>query len=88
MTRIPLVDPNDPEIDPDVCLRFTEQVRIAEARGLAPVIHNVTRAIAHHPVALQALFQLSQVGYSGGSLPPLERELAYLTTSVVNDCHY
>ena len=61
---------------------------IAEERGLAPVIHNVTRALAQHPAALEALFRLSQVGYSSGSLPPVERELAYLTTSVANNCFY
>jgi alkylhydroperoxidase family enzyme len=88
VTRIPLVDPNDPDVDPGVRRRFSAQLRIAEERGLAPVIHNVTRALAQHPAALEALFRLSQVGYSSGSLPPVERELAYLTTSVANNCFY
>jgi alkylhydroperoxidase family enzyme len=88
MTRIPLVDPDDPDLDPAVRRRFSEQLRIAQERGLPGKIHNVTRALAHHPAAFEALAQLSNVGYSGGSLPPRERELAYLTTSIANDCHY
>jgi alkylhydroperoxidase family enzyme len=83
-----LVDVEDPNLDPVVRRRFSEQLRIVEGTGLAPKVHNVTRALAQHPAALEALFALSQVGYSSGSLPPIERELAYLTTSVANDCFY
>jgi alkylhydroperoxidase family enzyme len=82
MARIPLVDPNDPNLDPAVRRRFSAQLAMAEERGLTGKIHNVTRALAHHPAAFEALAQLSDVGYSGGSLPAPERELAYLTTSI------
>ncbi len=82
------MDPNDPDLDPRLRKRFADQLRIAEERGLPPRIHNVMGALAQHPDAVEALFQLSQVGYSGGSLPLVERELTYLTTSIANNCHY
>ena len=47
---------------------------------------NVIRAIAHHPGAPAAVGQLAMIGYL--ALPPQRRELAYLTASKVNTCHY
>jgi alkylhydroperoxidase family enzyme len=88
VTRIPLVDPNDPDLDPAVRRLFAATFARAEALGATPLIHNVTRALANHPAALRAIGELSRVGYIDGLLPKAERELAYLTTSVANSCHY
>ena len=54
--------------------------------GSALGVPNVLRAMANHPVALR---DGAQVAYRPGSLiTPAHRELAYLTASVVNSCHY
>jgi len=75
-----LVDVDDPDLDPavrDVLKRMT---------GSALGVPNVLRAMANHPVALR---DGAQVAYRPGSLiTPAHRELAYLTASVVNRCHY
>ena len=46
------------------------------------------RAVANHPEALQAMVQFGTVVYFQNSMTPAQRELAYLTASVTNDCHY
>jgi len=80
MARIPLVDPDDPDLDPSV--RELLQ-RSAGAGGRVP---NITRARANHPLALRAG---EGVAYQPGSvISAAHRELAYLTASAVNSCHY
>jgi hypothetical protein len=80
MARIPLIDPDDPNIDPDVREAL---LRSARADGGVP---NILRARANHP---KALIAGDAVAYTPGSLiTPAQRELAYLTSSVVNSCHY
>ena len=80
MARIPLVDVDDPDLDPavrDVLQRMT---------GSALGVPNVLRAMANHPAALR---DGADVAYRPGSLiTPAHRELAYLTASVINSCHY
>ena len=49
---------------------------------------NVYRAIANHPGALDAFSAFGKAVYFENSITAAERELAYLTASVVNDCHY
>ena len=54
--------------------------------GSALGVPNVLRAMANHPGALR---DGAQVAYRPGSLiTPAQRELAYLTASVANRCHY
>jgi alkylhydroperoxidase family enzyme len=79
VTRIPLVDPNEPGADPEL------KRAVAGLGGIHP---NVYRAIANHPGALEAFSAFGKVVYFDGALTPAERELAYLTASVVNNCHY
>lgn len=80
MARIPLVDPGEPNVDP-----AARQV-LEALTGSAFGIPNVLRAMAYHPVALR---EGAMVAYRPGSLiTPVQRELAYLTASVVNRCHY
>lgn len=78
MARIPLVDPNAGDGDAQEVLRGI-------GGGLYP---NVYRAIANHPKALEAFAALGNLVYFESALTPAQRELAYLTASVVNDCHY
>jgi alkylhydroperoxidase family enzyme len=80
MARIPLVDPGDANIDP--AAREILEALTGSALGLP----NVLRAMANHPVALR---EGAMVAYRPGSLiTPVQRELAYLTASLLNHCHY
>jgi alkylhydroperoxidase family enzyme len=89
VARLPLVDPDDPGLDPYVRARIDEIREGTAARGLGEsVVLNATRALAYHPPALRAIFELRQAGYAGTSLSPQQRELAYLSSSVANDCFY
>jgi hypothetical protein len=45
--------------------------------------------MANHPQALQAFGGLGRFLYAGEcTITPAQRELAYLTASVANRCHY
>jgi alkylhydroperoxidase family enzyme len=80
VARIPLVDPGDANLDPAV------RTILEGMTGSALGIPNVLRAMANHPAALR---DGSQIAYRPGSLiTPAQRELAYLTASVINSCHY
>ncbi|HZQ83275.1 MAG TPA: carboxymuconolactone decarboxylase family protein [Acidimicrobiales bacterium] len=80
MARIPLVDPGDDSVDPRAKAAM-EQTGF----GIHP---NVYRAIANHPGALEAFSAFGKAVYFENSITAAERELAYLTASVVNNCHY
>jgi alkylhydroperoxidase family enzyme len=84
MTRIPLVDSNSDDADPAAreVLRW-----VTGGRG-GSIEPNVYRAIANHPEALRAMVEFGKAVYFDSSVTPAERELAYLTASVTNDCHY
>ena len=84
MTRIPLVDSNDPDADPEA-VRVLGAIGSTRRRALEP---NVYRAIANHPAALEAMVRFGTVVYFDNSMTPAQRELAYLTASFTNDCHY
>jgi hypothetical protein len=80
VARIPLVDPDDAHLDPSV------REILQGVTGSALGVPNVLRAMANHPGALR---DGAQVAYRPGSLiTPAQRELAYLTASVANRCHY
>ena len=82
MGRLPLVDSEDPGATP-----FARDVLRATV-GAGSIQPNVYRAMANHPQALEALAHFGSVVYFHNSLTPTQRELAYLTASVTNDCHY
>ena len=82
MTRVPLVDENDPDADPQAA---------ALLRSLIDGGHeilNVHRAMANHPELMEKLFALAGAAYFGGSLNPRQRELPYLASAVATDCFY
>ena len=80
MARIPLVDPNDANLDPAV------REMLVSMTGSALGVPNVFRAMANHPESMRTG---GRVAYSPEStITPRQRELAYLTASVVNSCHY
>lgn len=82
MARIPVVDPDDAGTDA-TSAAILHRIREQSGRD-----SNVYGAIANHPTVFPALVEFSRAVYKENSLPPGERELAYLATSVANDCFY
>jgi alkylhydroperoxidase family enzyme len=82
--RLPLVDPDDPDLPSEV-REVVERYGGAETFAGLP---NIMRAMANHPGAARILGEAGAVLYGSGTITPAQRELAYLTASVVNSCHY
>jgi alkylhydroperoxidase family enzyme len=82
MARLPLVDPDGTSGEDGEQAR---QALLGVGGGVAP---NVYRAIANHPGALEAFSAFGRVVYFDSSISPAQRELAYLTASFANNCHY
>ena len=83
MARIPILDENDPALDPATREALVEA---GQSRGR---LVNVYRALANRPEALTVLSQLMQTVYRKNStLAPQHGELAYMTATSVNDCFY
>ncbi len=82
MGRLPLIDSEDPDADP------IARDALRASVGGGSIQPNVFRAMANHPGALEAMAHFGSVVYFNNSLTPAQRELAYLTASVTNDCHY
>jgi hypothetical protein len=83
MARVPLVRADDPDVDPKAAAILTA----VESAQDVPVL-NVHRALANHPDLMEKFFALAEVAYIGNSLNPVQRELAYYTSAVTNDCFY
>ena len=50
---------------------------------------NVFRVMANHPDIMKRYLDLALVSYGEDStITPAQRELAYTTATVVNNCHY
>jgi alkylhydroperoxidase family enzyme len=80
MARIPLVDPEDSNLDPGV------REILSGYGGTMLGVPNVIRALANHPELLRGF---GNVVYTPAALiTPSQRELAYLTASAANSCHY
>ena len=82
MSRLPLVDPDDESAD-ESARQILGAIRAGAGRD-----YDVFRAVANHPALLEALASFAASAYYLNSLQPSHRELAYLTASVVNECHY
>jgi len=83
LARIPILDENDPALDP-----ATRDALLEAGRSRGRLV-NVYRALANRPEALTVLSQLMQTVYRKNStLAPQHGELAYLTATSVNDCFY
>jgi alkylhydroperoxidase family enzyme len=83
LARIPLVRADDPGVDP----KAAAMLQAVESSQAEPVL-NVIRALANHPDAMEAFFNFAGIVYLDNSLNPVQRELAYLTSAVTNDCFY
>jgi alkylhydroperoxidase family enzyme len=82
MARIPLVDPDDPDADPKARALLL-RLRARMGRDI-----NVLRALANHPDVMENFLHLGAQPPAPALIRPDQRELAYLTASVANDCHY
>ncbi len=84
MARLPLISAQDPDAPP-LAREVLQQIG---AFGSGSVEPNVYRSVANHPEALQAMVRFGTVVYFDNSMTPAQRELAYLTASATNECHY
>jgi alkylhydroperoxidase family enzyme len=83
MARTPILDENDPALDPAI---RDPLVAAGASRGK---LLNVFRALGNRPEALTALNKLIQTVYRKDStVKPQHGELAYLTATTVNNCFY
>ena len=82
MARLPLISGDDPDADPKA-REMLALVRQSRGREV-----NVYRGIANHPEILEAVLHLGTVAYFRNSLDPMQRELAYYTSAVTNECFY
>ena len=84
MGRLPLADPGDVGTS-SLAREALAAAWAAQGRSVDP---NVYRALASHPRALRKLMEFGTVVYFDNSMTPAQRELAYLTASLTNDCRY
>ena len=82
MARIPLLDPDDPDISDEA--RAVLQV----GAGSSAPVSNIFRVMANNPALAVAFSGFVSAFYRNGLLTPKERELAYTTASTVNQCFY
>ena len=83
MARIPLIDESDPGIDPALRVALRNA---GESRGW---VINVFKALANRPAALKTVSMMLQTVYRKDStLDPRHGELAYLSATTANNCHY
>ena len=64
------------------------RIPLASADHVSAVGLNVMSALSNHPEAAKAVGQLAMVSYMSPNLTAVHRELAYLTASRLNSCHY
>ena len=83
MARIPIWDEYNPDTPREVkgSLEYVEQV-------FGPPL-NIQREMSNHPEMVKRFSDLAAISYGENStLTPAQREIAYTTTTVVNNCHY
>lgn len=84
MSRIPIWKDDNPAM-PE---RVREAIEYAKSgTGFAL---NIQREMANNPKVLKGFSDLvgTFYGAESGAITPAERELAYTTATVVNNCHY
>lgn len=84
MARIPIWQDDTPDTPPEV----TEAIDYAAAS--AGFALNIQREMANNPTVLKGFSDFTGAFYAegAGTVTPAERELAYTTATVVNNCHY
>ena len=83
MARIPILHESDPGLSEESRDYLAQS---GKARGK---MLNLYRTLANRPEAGRAFSEMIRTVYrSGSTLSPKEAELAYLTSTVVNNCYY
>ena len=82
MARIPLIDPDDPDGDPEV------RSMLLDLRERFGGDTNYYLALGSNAAALRGILALGEASYFGDQLDFPLTELAYLTASATNECHY
>ncbi len=83
MARIPILHESDPGL--------SEESRdyLAQAGKARGKLLNLYRTLANRPEVGRAFSEMIRTVYrSGSTLSPKEAELAYLTSTVTNNCYY
>jgi hypothetical protein len=82
MARIPTLREDDPATSPEAreFLLSTEDV--------TGKIFNAMRLLANHPRQGRTLMELARSVRQQNSLTPAQTEFAWMTSAVVNGCHY
>lgn len=80
MTRITLIEPDDAS-------GAVRDVYNRLEAGRMDVL-NVMKVFAHDPAFLEGFAPMIEALYGDPIITPRQRELAWLRTSQVNDCHY
>jgi alkylhydroperoxidase family enzyme len=82
MARIPTVDEHDPGTSPEAreFLRSTEDV--------TGTVFNALRLLANHPKQARALMGFVRSVRKSSDLPRAITELVWITSAIVNGCHY
>lgn len=88
MARIPLIDPDDETADASGREALLAIRRAAVDWPADPSEMNILRAMANNGPALSGFMGLLEGGFLGGHVDRALTELAYLTASAVNECHY
>jgi alkylhydroperoxidase family enzyme len=82
MARVPLRNPDDENLDE------ATRKKLLELRARFGSDNNFFLLMANSLDALDAMQSLSAGAYFGRHVDPRTTELAYLTASVTNRCHY
>ena len=84
MARIPIWQDDTPDTPPEIA------EAIEYAKGGTGFALNIQREMANNPKILKGFSDLAATFYGeeGGAITAAERELAYTTATVVNNCHY
>lgn len=85
MTRIPLIEPD--QASGTVREIYRQLGSGADASGRIDVL-NVMKVFAHDPAFLEGFAPMIGALYGDPLIAPRHRELAWLRTSQLNDCHY
>jgi len=91
VARIPLLDPDDPNVEPDTAavLRAVKEGGIPVGSG-SP-LKNIIRGLANHMPLMGGFFEFVRVAGGPpyeGNITAKQSELAYLTSARVLECFY
>ena len=82
MARLPIVD------EDDLLAPAEARTALLDIKQTSGRVLNIHRVMANHPKLLRAFTSFARDAYATTSLTRAQRELAYLSATVANNCHY